>query len=143
MLNFKAGSIRKGLPPNFQPTAALKRQGIPVYRGRQGLTVTQVRGAEGELLKISIRNRLVGYATAGDELFFGLMRRGELVGLGKETKSSGEIIYEFSGDGSLKVVKKIEGLLPQGKFRVVWEEERGARQSIFIGNKIAALILEE
>ncbi len=128
------------LPQNL----GFSQAAIRLYRRKpSGLRMTPVKGTETELLKVFINNRRIGYTQPGEGgLFYGIIRRGELIGIGFRIKGKASN-FQFNTKGELTPLKSLSGLTIKGVLRVVWEAEGGARGGLFQSNKIVALIAED
>jgi len=128
------------LPQNL----GFSQAAIRLYRRKPAtLRMTPVKGTETELLKVLINNRKVGYTQPGEGgLFYGIIRRGELIGIGFKIKGKASN-FQFNAKGELAPLRSLSGLTIRGVLRAVWKEEEGARGGLFQSNKIVALIAED
>ncbi len=132
------GSIGR-LPSGYRISRGL----VKLYHQKpKGLRMEPIRGAEADLSKVSIGDRLIGYTQPEEGgLFYGIFRKEELIGIGFE--SEGNISnFQFNIKGKLDPLKNLKGLIIGGMFRVVWEAQEGPKGGLFQGDKIVALIAE-
>lgn len=135
------------LPRNFSfPQASAHK--IQLLRHRlPALVMTTVRGVEGDLLRVTFRNKLVGYSLPDEGgLFYGIIRKGELIGIGFQPDKKGSerpvSHFQFTANGELEPMLSLSGVTFEGVFRVVWEEKEGSRGGVLQGDRVVALIVE-
>ena len=141
-------AIPKKSSHNFTFSQATGHQILLFRRRPPTLVMTKMKGVEGHLLRVTFKNKLLGYSLPEEGgLFYGIFRKNELIGIGfqPEQKGPGRPVshFQFTATGELEPILRLARLKFEGRFRVVWEGIEGTRGGKLLGDRVVALIVEE